>query len=338
MVEASSVVDHFGTAPHRSLGFTSDTAPGGAVGRTRNFPPSGARKGDGPKRRLHCMDQAPTSPFRSDVHLAEVATAGVRFNLAVGDDIAAAALQPVARAAWGLVDNPRATGDLEGAVRAAEDALAMACGMSGERRFLADVVVYLDWDRQEPQAKPDDDLEAPSLDFAPTDDVDLEEARRLGAAAAAYLRAAAALSEAAVLFRVAASAIELDACGSEAIVDEVVARAPEVLEQAAAAYAQAVDLLSRSTAAVSPDVAFHIEELRVGVRALTMESVRLSPADDNADDPVDEPDSEDTDEATNHDMGGFCVDRAETFGVKARVMMAWAKWSWARADGLATPS
>ena len=84
-----------------------------------------------------------TRCFPSPTHLAEVATAGVQYNLAVGDRFAAAALQPVAAAAWEWVADPSARSQLEKAVRDAEAALAMACGVSGERQFLRDVVMHL---------------------------------------------------------------------------------------------------------------------------------------------------------------------------------------------------
>ena len=80
--------------------------------------------------------------FDSPTELAEIATAGVQVNLAAGDTLAAAALQPVARAAWALAADPTAAGELLAAARAAQAALAMACGMTGERRFLRDVVAY----------------------------------------------------------------------------------------------------------------------------------------------------------------------------------------------------
>ena len=102
------------------------------------------------------MDHQPILPFRSPVQLAEVATAGVRFNLMVGDELAATALQPVASAAWGLVDDPQADDDLLQAALAAEAALTMACGMTGERRFLADVLAYLETDPDEPALEADD--------------------------------------------------------------------------------------------------------------------------------------------------------------------------------------
>lgn len=85
--------------------------------------------------------------FRSPLELAEVATEGVQFNLLVGDDLAATALQPVARAAWDLVTDPSAAPELADAARAAAAMLAMACGMSGERAFLADVFAYLEGER-----------------------------------------------------------------------------------------------------------------------------------------------------------------------------------------------
>ena len=232
------------------------------------------------------MDSTPTPRFHSNVDLAEVATAGVRFNLAVRDKLAASALQPVALAAWGLVEEPQAVAQLVEAVHAAEGALAMACGMNGERQFLADVLAYLDDPHPEGGPEPEDLFPPAALELPVPARVDLNEAQRLGATAAAYLRAAAALGEASVLLRVAGSAIDLDACGAEAIVDDVVARASTVLEDAAAAYAHAVDLLSRSPAASRPDLALHLEELRVGVRALTIEAVRLSPTEDDAYDPA----------------------------------------------------
>lgn len=212
----------------------------------------------------------------------------------------------------------------------------MACGMTGERRFLADVLAYLQTDPDEPALEADDESPDQALELTPPDRIDLTEATRLGAAAGAYLRAAAALSEASVLFRVAGRAIELDACEAEAIVDDVVTQAPAVLEQAADGYAQAVDLLSRSRIAQSPDVALHIEELKMGVRALTIEAVRLSPTDDDASDLVDDPDWADAHDATNHDMVEFFADRADTFGAKAEFMAECGKSVRAIADGFAT--
>ena len=85
----------------------------------------------------------PDPPFASLTELAEVATAGVLFNLEAGDHLAAEALQPVARAAWAAVADRAGTGELVRAARRAQGALAMSCGMAGERRFLADVLAYL---------------------------------------------------------------------------------------------------------------------------------------------------------------------------------------------------
>ena len=286
------------------------------------------------------MDSTPTPGFHSNVDLAEVATAGVQFNLAVRDELAAAALQPVALAAWGLAEEPQAVSQLVEAVHAAEGALAMARGMSGERQFLADVLAYLDDPRSPGGTEAEDRLPPAAPEFPVPVRVDFDEAQRLGATAGAYLRAAAALGEASVLMRVAGSAIELDACGAEAIIDDAVARASEVLEEAAGAYAHAVDLLSRSQAAKHPDLDLHLQELRVGVRALTIEAVRLSPTEDDAyhrgDDPdVYDPDGQDSDEVTDHELLEFFVDRAETFGAKARFMTACAERIAAHAWGLA---
>ena len=89
------------------------------------------------------MDESSITRFRSPIQLAEVATAGVEYNLAVGDDLAAAALQPVARAAWGLVDDPDSSEELAAAAHDAETRLRLACGMVGERRFLSDVLDFL---------------------------------------------------------------------------------------------------------------------------------------------------------------------------------------------------
>ena len=88
------------------------------------------------------MDAPPQSPFASLIELAEVASAGVRHNLATRDTILAGILQPVASAAWQVTDDPR---DLRALWRAAEDALTqldLVCGATGERRFLNDVLAF----------------------------------------------------------------------------------------------------------------------------------------------------------------------------------------------------
>jgi hypothetical protein len=81
-------------------------------------------------------------PFRDDLELAETATAGVQINLVVGDALVAAALQPVARAAWGLVEDSSGPGELIREARAALRRLELVCGATCERRFLADVIAY----------------------------------------------------------------------------------------------------------------------------------------------------------------------------------------------------
>jgi len=90
------------------------------------------------------MDHPVAPVFESDVHLAEVATAGVRFNLGVSHDMTASALQPVARAAWGLVQDPADPAPLRRAARRAITELRLVCGASAERRFLQDVLDHLE--------------------------------------------------------------------------------------------------------------------------------------------------------------------------------------------------
>ncbi len=83
-----------------------------------------------------------TSPFDSPLHVAEIASAGVRYNVAAGDALAAAALQLVARVAWAIVDGAGSLADLAAAARQAERDLRLACGMGAERMFVADVLAY----------------------------------------------------------------------------------------------------------------------------------------------------------------------------------------------------
>ena len=279
------------------------------------------------------MDESSITRFRSPIQLAEVATAGVEYNLAVGDDLAAAALQQVARAAWGLVDDPDSSEELATAAHDAELSLQLACGMVGERQFLSDVLDFV----ADGPADADNDATEPHTGL-PTlpdpDDVDLVEAQRVGSAAAEYLRAAAALSEVAVMFRVAGTAVELNACGAEEIVGGVIARVPAVLEQAAEAYTCIVTLLSRSDAAESPELAQHLRELRIGVRALTGEAMRLSDDVDGDHDPVE--DSEDAEDVATHHLIDFFTDRAETFRAKSEFMATCAELAATQAWGLAS--
>ncbi|MEW6581286.1 MAG: hypothetical protein AB1416_00810 [Actinomycetota bacterium] len=82
--------------------------------------------------------------FRSDVEVAEIATQGVCVNLAVDEPLLAAALQPVARAAWGLVHGDTDPRELRREVARAERSLRLACFAQMERRFLKEVARYLD--------------------------------------------------------------------------------------------------------------------------------------------------------------------------------------------------
>ena len=87
-------------------------------------------------------DESDERPFDCDLDVAETATAGVRFNIAVGDTLSADALQPVARAAWGLVEDGGAPAELLREARAARRRLELVCGASGERLFLDNVIEY----------------------------------------------------------------------------------------------------------------------------------------------------------------------------------------------------
>lgn len=83
-----------------------------------------------------------SSPFDDDLDLAETATLGVRANLALGQPMLASALQPVARAAWALVEDRHGVTALLDEALTARARLDLACFAQDERRFLEAVIVY----------------------------------------------------------------------------------------------------------------------------------------------------------------------------------------------------
>jgi hypothetical protein len=87
-------------------------------------------------------------PFEDDLDVAETATSGVCFNLAVGDMVSARALQPVARAAWGLVEDGGTPRELLREARRARADLELVCGAWGERLFLDNVIAYAEGRRR----------------------------------------------------------------------------------------------------------------------------------------------------------------------------------------------
>lgn len=90
------------------------------------------------------MARSGRQEFRNDLEVAEIATMCVCANLEFEETHVAAALQPVARAAWELVDGSGEVGLLRREVRKAESRLRLACFAQGERRFLKHVRRYLD--------------------------------------------------------------------------------------------------------------------------------------------------------------------------------------------------
>ena len=108
------------------------------------------------------MDDSGATGFASAAEVAEVATAGVRANLASRDTILAGILQPVAAAAWQAVSDDR---DLRRLWRAAEHALAqldLVCGAMPERRFLSDVLAFCATRRDLGHRKPTHAADDPS--------------------------------------------------------------------------------------------------------------------------------------------------------------------------------
>lgn len=252
--------------------------------------------------------------YRSATHLAEVASAGVRYNLAVDDQIAASALQPVARAAWELVHNPQAVEQLRQAVHSAEATLAMACGVSDDRQFLADALRYLDDPGEREIERHGLSTRVPR--FARPGEADLKEARLLGALASIYFHAAAALSEGALLIRAAATPVDLDFAADE-FIDETMTSASEALTQAVSAYGQVVDLLSLSAVASQPDVARHLDELRLRTGGL-LNLARISLPDENPQ----PPDPDNPDEPTDAEMVDFFLDEADLLDADTHLMLA----------------
>jgi len=82
--------------------------------------------------------------FRDDLEVAEMATLGVCANLDFDQPLVAAALQPVARAAWELAGGEGDAETLRDELAAAEARLRDACFAQAERRFLQRVESYLD--------------------------------------------------------------------------------------------------------------------------------------------------------------------------------------------------
>jgi len=80
--------------------------------------------------------------FSSRTELAEVATMGVCVNLDVGDPHLAAALQPVARAAWARVADGGGPDELLREARRARRRLRLAVGATTERRFVEAVIAH----------------------------------------------------------------------------------------------------------------------------------------------------------------------------------------------------
>lgn len=86
--------------------------------------------------------EANETPFASATHVAEVATAGVTFNLGTGAWLVAAALQPVARTAWEFAHGVASKHALRAISLGGLERLATVCGAAAERTFLRDVVDY----------------------------------------------------------------------------------------------------------------------------------------------------------------------------------------------------
>lgn len=83
-----------------------------------------------------------TRGFADDTELAEIASMGVCVNLDAGRPLMAAALHPVARAAWDRVAGGGGPHDLLRAARRARRDLRLAVGAETERRFLESVIVH----------------------------------------------------------------------------------------------------------------------------------------------------------------------------------------------------
>lgn len=102
----------------------------------------------------------PRRGYADDAEMAECATLGVRVNLDCGRGAMAALLQPVARAAWGRVEDGGDDGRLREECLHALDALRLRVGATAERRFLRSVLAHLDRpaaDRSDPARKIGDD-------------------------------------------------------------------------------------------------------------------------------------------------------------------------------------
>lgn len=80
--------------------------------------------------------------FADDTELAEVASMGVCINLHAGQPLLAAALQPVARAAWDRVAGGGGPDALLREARRARRDLRLAVGAETERRFLESVIAH----------------------------------------------------------------------------------------------------------------------------------------------------------------------------------------------------
>lgn len=149
-----------------------------------------------------------------------------------------------------------------------------------------------------------------------------DDPERIAAAAAVYLRAAAHLAEASLLARLASRHVDDDG----RVLDEqefarLIRAAGGALEKAAGEHEHAADSMSRTAWAAGPQMAEHVDSIRIAVRALNIEAVRLAGwLTDDDDETADVGDEEGLDDQGEPSIRGMLLDRAETFRDKAWLM------------------
>jgi len=231
-----------------------------------------------------------TLPFTCHEDLATRATDLVTRLLTRDDPVLAGALQPIARAAWGLVADDTGMIELHRAAVDAQRALRLTFHPPRIDEFLAAVIAYaegdslvpIDWDDE------DEDDENPFLAICPA--IGMDETLRFAELSGMYLRVAAALSEISVICRAAAATwTAADEVNRTAAALEVVA---DRYESAAAVVDDIVLVLAMSNNTGVGPLREHLDELihwPVVLRERAEWIASLEPGGPTSDAPQDHP-------------------------------------------------
>ncbi len=148
---------------------------------------------------------------------------------------------------------------------------------------------------------------------ARTDDPEI-----VAGAAATYFRAAAHLSKASVLARISSRLIDADDHATGGEFDRLIRSAASALEGAAAEHERASDMISRTHWGSRPDMAEHVDSIRVAVRALNIEAMCFAEWVTDGESDVDN--NEEADPGEESSVREQLLDRADTFRDKAWLM------------------